>query len=77
MCVCVWQSALYLPSVTSINSVSCTVPMPLVSLTSRRGVEGSVEEQWGCIKEVGRVVAGRGGVGWKRIAHQVNMCTSI
>ena len=68
---------LYLPSVTSINSVSCTVPMPLVSPTSRSGGEGSFEEEWDCIKEVSRVVAGRGRVGWSRIAHQINMCTSI
>ena len=68
---------LYLPSVTSINSASGTVPMPIVSPTSRSGVEGSFEEEWGYIKEVGRVVAGRESVGWKRIAHQINMCTSI
>ena len=45
-----------LPAAICINSVLGTAPIPLVSFTSRGGVEGSFEEQWGCIK---RRVGGR------------------
>ena len=44
---------------TSINSVSGSVPVVLVFLTSTMRVEGSFEEQWGCItKVVGKEVVG-------------------
>ena len=54
--------AFHLPVSTSINSVSGTVPVILVSLISRMGVEGSFEEQWGCINKVCKEVVGWGSV---------------
>ena len=42
----------HIPVSTSINSVSGSVPVILVSLTSRMEVAGSFEEQWGCINKV-------------------------
>ena len=44
---------MHLPAAISINSVLGTAPVPLVSFISRGGIEGSFEEQWGCIR--GRV----------------------
>ena len=49
---------LHTPDSTSINSVSGSVPVILGSLTSRMGVEGSFEEQWGCINKVCKDVVG-------------------
>ena len=41
-----------------INSVSGSVTVIPVSLSSRLGVEGSFEEQWGCINKVCKEVVG-------------------
>ena len=41
-----------------INSVFSSVPVIPVSLSSRLGVEGPFEEQWGCMNKVRKEVVG-------------------